>query len=282
MIDGTPSILGIFGPPGEGKTVMCKQVLDDLGVYTEKMSVSEFENKDAGRPVERLKEIYSITKEKLLSSSNEKVAFLIDDADTALGNWGEMTQYTVNTQIIIGELMQIASDVRERKVPIIITGNDFSKIYYPLRRSGRMTSFYWNPSNEERIDSVKMIFSWLSLEDCNKYVKQLEEFAKKIGTKRPPISFYATVKNRIFDDDLWKQIIIERQKTIDASYSANLIIPSVSNITVDEIIIKSKKELININNSNNSFVEGSVINGNYIRIRKNKHKNSHRIYPESF
>ena len=238
LIDGTPSILGIFGPPGEGKTVMCKQVLDDLGVYTEKMSVSEFENKDAGRPVERLKEIYSITKEKLLSSSNEKVAFLIDDADTALGNWGEMTQYTVNTQIIIGELMQIASDVRERKVPIIITGNDFSKIYYPLRRSGRMTSFYWNPSNEERIDSVKMIFSWLSLEDCNKYVKQLEEFAKKIGTKRPPISFYATVKNRIFDDDLWKQIIIERQKTIDASYSANLIIPSVSNITVDEIIIK--------------------------------------------
>ena len=64
LIDGTPSILGIFGPPGEGKTVMCKQVLDDLGVYTEKMSVSEFENKDAGRPVERLKEIYSITKEK--------------------------------------------------------------------------------------------------------------------------------------------------------------------------------------------------------------------------
>ena len=284
LMDGTSSILGIFGPPGEGKTVMCKQILEDLGVHVEIMSVSEFENKDAGKPVERLKEIYSRTTKKLLSSPNERVALLIDDADTALGNWGEMTQYTVNTQIIIGELMQIASDIRERKVPIIITGNDFSKIYYPLRRSGRMTSFYWNPSNEERIDSVKMIFFWLTLEDCDKYVKRLEEYAKRIGLNRPPISFYAAIKNRIFDDDLWEQIVAERQKSTDVSYVANIIIPSIHNITVNEIIKKSQQELDNIKNSNNSFVEGSEHNGDFkhIYIHKHKHKNSHRIYPKSF
>ena len=56
LVEGTSSILGIYGPPGEGKTVMCKQVLEDLDVHIEKMSVGEFESMDAGKPAERLKE----------------------------------------------------------------------------------------------------------------------------------------------------------------------------------------------------------------------------------
>lgn len=222
LVEGTSAILGIFGPPGEGKTVMCKQVLDDLGVHIEKMTVSEFESRDAGKPVERLKELYSKARENLLSTSDGKSVLIIDDIDTAIGNWGSMTQYTVNTQIIVGELMQIASDRKERKVPIIITGNDFSKIYYPLRRSGRMTSIYWEPSGEVRLDSVQMLFPWLPINDCKKYIFEPENFAKEIKTMRPPISFYSTIKSKIFDDVLWKQLLEERQKTMDTSYIDNL------------------------------------------------------------
>lgn len=186
------------------------------------MTVSEFESRDAGKPVERLKELYSKARENLLSTSDGKSVLIIDDIDTAIGNWGSMTQYTVNTQIIVGELMQIASDKKERKVPIIITGNDFSKIYYPLRRSGRMTSIYWEPSGEERLDSVQMLFPWLPINDCKKYIFELENFAKEIKTMRPPISFYSTIKSKIFDDVLWKQLLEERQKTMDTSYIDNL------------------------------------------------------------
>lgn len=249
LVDGTSTILGIFGPPGEGKTVMCRQVLEDMGVTIEKMSVSEFEHRDAGVPVERLRNLYYSARDKILSDKNAMAALIIDDADTAFGNWGEMTQYTVNTQILIGELMQLANDEKERKVPIIITGNDFSKIYAPLRRCGRMLSFYWNPTKEERIDSVKMIFPWLSLDECIYYVSCIEEFAKKIGGKRPSISFYATIKNKLFDDDLWEQVLEKRQKTMDESFISELSLEqNQRKISLDEIINKSKDELENIKN----------------------------------
>lgn len=63
---------------------------------------------------------------------------------------------TVNNQIVVGTLMNlsdnptrvsIGQDWREsditHRVPIIVTGNDFSKIYAPLIRDGRMDKFYW-------------------------------------------------------------------------------------------------------------------------------------------
>lgn len=63
---------------------------------------------------------------------------------------------TVNNQIVVGTLMNlsdnptrvsIGQDWREsditHRVPVIVTGNDFSKIYAPLIRDGRMEKFYW-------------------------------------------------------------------------------------------------------------------------------------------
>ena len=66
------------------------------------------------------------------------------------------TQMTVNNQMVVGTLMNLAdnptrvsigqdwrdSDIVNR-VPIIVTGNDFSTIWAPLIRDGRMDKFYW-------------------------------------------------------------------------------------------------------------------------------------------
>lgn len=63
---------------------------------------------------------------------------------------------TVNNQIVVGTLMNLSdnptrvsigqdwrdSDVTNR-IPIIFTGNDFSTLYAPLIRDGRMEKFYW-------------------------------------------------------------------------------------------------------------------------------------------
>lgn len=63
---------------------------------------------------------------------------------------------TVNNQIVVGTLMNLSDnptrvsigqkwrefDVTHR-VPIIVTGNDFSTLYAPLIREGRMEKFYW-------------------------------------------------------------------------------------------------------------------------------------------
>lgn len=78
-----------------------------------------------------------------------------------LGN----TQVTVNNQIAAGTLMNLAdnptrvsigqdwreSDITNR-IPIILTGNDFSTIYAPLIRDGRMEKFYWYEIDGTRID----------------------------------------------------------------------------------------------------------------------------------
>lgn len=63
---------------------------------------------------------------------------------------------TVNNQIVVGTLMNlsdnptrvsIGQDWREsdvtKRIPVIVTGNDFSTIYAPLIRDGRMEKFYW-------------------------------------------------------------------------------------------------------------------------------------------
>jgi len=38
------------------------------------------------------------------------------------------------------------------------TGNDFSTLYAPLVRDGRMEKFYWNPTREDRIGVCMGIF----------------------------------------------------------------------------------------------------------------------------
>lgn len=66
------------------------------------------------------------------------------------------TQMTVNNQIVVGTLMNLADNPtrvsvgqewREadivNRVPLIVTGNDFSTLYAPLIREGRMEKFYW-------------------------------------------------------------------------------------------------------------------------------------------
>lgn len=46
------------------------------------------------------------------------------------------------------------SDLVQR-VPIIVTGNDFSTLFAPLVRDGRMAKFYWEP---DRIDLINILF----------------------------------------------------------------------------------------------------------------------------
>ncbi|KAG8475188.1 hypothetical protein CXB51_031751 [Gossypium anomalum] len=84
-----------------------------------------------------------------------------------LGN----TQMTVNNQIVVGTLMNLSdnptrvsirqdwreSDITNR-VPIIVTGNDFSTIYAPLIRDGRMEKFYRQPTKEDIVNIVHRMY----------------------------------------------------------------------------------------------------------------------------
>lgn len=84
---------------------------------------------------------------------------------------------TVNNQIVVGTLMNLAdnptrvsigqkwreSDITNR-VPIIATGNDFSTLYAPLIRDGRMEKFYWCVSS---VDCTMLLVQLDMILQCN-------------------------------------------------------------------------------------------------------------------
>lgn len=194
---GTPLFLGIQGPPGEGKTYQVERVLEEAQIHTILLSGGEMESPDAGAPAAKMRMAY-LEAGKYVDCGTP-AAVVLNDADAAIGIWGDLTQYTVNTQNLITELMHLADyptrveGKRVRRIPIILTGNDFTRLYAPLRRSGRMRIFTWRMSAEERASAVNSLFPWLSASESGDLVRRFPD---------QPISFWAAVRRRMDDSVL--------------------------------------------------------------------------------
>ncbi|CAN6236515.1 unnamed protein product [Urochloa humidicola] len=112
---------------------------------------------------------------------------------------------TVNNQIVAGTLMNLAdnptrvsigqkwreSDITNR-VPIIVTGNDFSTLYAPLIRDGRMEKFYWQPDREDIINIVHGMYTkdGISFEEVSRIVDTFPNQA---------LDFYGALRSRTYD-----------------------------------------------------------------------------------
>lgn len=186
-------ILGIFGPPGEGKTFQTEKICNELGLDTTVVSPAELENANAGQPGQLLRKIYRAASDEM-SRSGRQAVILINDIDTVLGDWGALVQYTVNRQVVLGQLMALCDNPYEvsgkstERIPLIVTGNNPSILYGPLTRPGRMRVFEWSPTPEERILAIRPLFNWLGDEE----IRDLsEEFPEK------PISFWSDVHTRL-------------------------------------------------------------------------------------
>ena len=188
-----PLLLGIHGPSGEGKTYQCEACLKEIDAEFFLLSGGQLESENAGEPAQRLRRLYLEANRCLEQRKCNIAVILLNDIDTGVGNWGETVQYTVNRQTLFGELMHLVdyptrvANREVRRIPIIITGNDFTKLYEPLVRAGRMTGFKWQPTTEEKIDIVHSgIFPNLPKKDCETLVKTLEKEALYIGQKYLP------------------------------------------------------------------------------------------------
>lgn len=224
QVPSAPLILGIHGPSGWGKTFQCEYVLRSIGVKVFLISGGQLENKDAGEPARLIRQTYKAAGAALSEKLDEDgrsmppeaklSVLLINDVDTGLGNWGENVQKTINTQTVFGELMHITDyptivDNRDTlRIPIILTGNDFTKLYTPLIRAGRMVSFQWTPLDEEKIEIVGRIFSELSSSECEYLVLTLQSYARKNGHKDDlNIAFFSHLRAALYDDLIWKIVI---------------------------------------------------------------------------
>ena len=156
------------------------------------MSAGELESGNAGEPAKLIRQRYREAAD--IIRKGKMCCLFINDLDAGAGRLGGTTQYTVNNQMVNATLMNIADNPtnvqlpgmynkeENPRVPVIATGNDFSTLYAPLIRDGRMEKFYWAPTREDRIGVCTGIFRTDSVpqEDI---VKLVDTFpGQSIGT----------------------------------------------------------------------------------------------------
>jgi ribulose bisphosphate carboxylase small subunit len=205
-----PLILGIHGRKGEGKSFQCELVFERMGIEVVHMSAGELESPDAGDPARTIRVRYREAAD-LVKVRGKMAVLMINDIDAGAGRVDQYTQYTVNTQLVNGTLMNIADNPTNvqlpgsydsepvQRIPIIVTGNDFATLYAPLIRDGRMEKFFWEPNRDDRIGTVSGIFEAdaVARGDIEKIVDTFPEQS---------IDFYGAVRSRLYDEQVQQLI----------------------------------------------------------------------------
>jgi ribulose bisphosphate carboxylase small subunit len=201
-----PVILGVHGRKGEGKSFQCELVFKLMGIEPVRMSAGELESPDAGDPVRLIRARYREAAD-LIKVRGKMCVLLINDIDAGAGRVDKTTQYTINTQLVNGTLMNIADNPTDvqlpgsyetqptPRVPIIVTGNDFSTLYAPLVRDGRMDKFYWEPSQADRLGIVAGIFEedHLSHADVDRLLATFPNQS---------VDFFGALRSRVYDEQV--------------------------------------------------------------------------------
>ncbi|KAI4385666.1 hypothetical protein MLD38_003663 [Melastoma candidum] len=204
-----PLILGIWGGKGQGKSFQCELVFAKMGINPIMMSAGELESGNAGEPAKLIRQRYREAAD--IIKKGKMCCLFINDLDAGAGRLGGTTQYTVNNQMVNATLMNIADNPtnvqlpgmynkeENPRVPIIVTGNDFSTLYAPLIRDGRMEKFYWAPTRDDRIGVCKGIFRSDNVPD-EAVVKLVDTFPGQ------SIDFFGALRSRVYDDEVRKWV----------------------------------------------------------------------------
>lgn len=205
-----PLILGVHGRKGEGKSFQCELVFERMGINVVHMSAGELESPDAGDPARLIRLRYREAAE-LVKVRGKMAVLMINDIDAGAGRVDQYTQYTVNTQLVNGTLMNIADNPTNvqlpgaydsepiQRIPIIVTGNDFATLYQPLIRDGRMEKFYWEPNRDDRIGIVAGIFQVDQVNHAD--IEQLVD-----AFPNQSIDFFGAVRSRLYDEQIQQLI----------------------------------------------------------------------------
>merc|ERR1740127_413477 len=198
-----PLILGVWGGKGQGKTFQVTLACKKLGINPIIMSAGELESGNAGEPAKLIRQRYREASD--IVKKGRMCSLFINDLDAGAGRMGGSTQYTVNNQMVNATLMNIADNPTNvqlpgvyqteeiPRVPVIATGNDFSTLYAPLIRDGRMEKFYWSPTREDRVGICCGIFRTDGVES--------EDVEVLVDTfPGQSIDFFGALRARVYDD----------------------------------------------------------------------------------
>ncbi|XP_008809993.2 ribulose bisphosphate carboxylase/oxygenase activase, chloroplastic isoform X3 [Phoenix dactylifera] len=198
----------------EGDYYIAPVFLDKIACHIVKNYIAHLLNVKVplilGEPGKLIRERYR-TASQVIQNQGKISCLMINDIDAGLGRFGN-TQMTVNNQIVVGTLMNLSdnptrvsigqkwreSDVTHR-VPILVTGNDFSTLYAPLIRDGRMEKFYWQPDREDVINIVYRMYAKDGI-SRDEVISLVDTFPNQA------LDFYGAVRSRTYDQSISKWI----------------------------------------------------------------------------
>ena len=123
--------------------------------------------------------------------------------------WDSREEFSRDEKTNVAERDGVSTENQNRtikcaRVPIIVTGNDFSRLYAPLTRTGRMDLWHWEPSRGEIAEMVHATFA-----DDDDEQKETTNFgyagiadAQDLVNAFPnqPLDFFTAVRSRCADD----------------------------------------------------------------------------------
>lgn len=191
-----PIYLAIKGAAGEGKTAQTIATCTQKGFYIIYVSASSLSGSHENEAKEKLQKIYSYA---LQLREKELVAIIIDDFHKGIVSEDDNIKRTINTDVLIGYMMNIAEHNGIVHIPIILTANDLSKIYAPLLRTGRADIFSWEPKPEEKRDIVyNILHTFVGQKNEKEFNKFYENFANE------NVAFFAQLKNQ------WRKELLKK------------------------------------------------------------------------
>lgn len=167
-----PLFLAIQGVPGEGKTTQAIAACAQRGIGVKYISSSELSGELEAASMKKLQKVYSITQK--MRELGFIVCILLDDFHLGNSDNSSNNTRTVNADLLIAYMMNLADGDEKERVPIIMTGNDFSGTYNALLRDGRADIYHWAPSIDEKIQIVSRLLNStggsLSNEEIERFV----------------------------------------------------------------------------------------------------------------
>jgi len=184
-----PMFLAIEGAPGEGKTSQTIASLSQKGILVLYVSATNFSGAHEAESKKVFEKFYTAAVN--LRKSGHVVALVVDDFHKSIANEDKRVTRTVNTDLLTGYMMNITENNGELKVPIILTANDFSKVYAPLLRNGRADIYPWQPDYDEKKQIIAQLFNGFVINfSDNLFDRFFDEF------KDENIAFFVQLKNR--------------------------------------------------------------------------------------